>query len=303
MLFKADGIEKYISGVILFDEQVYQKTDEGVVFPEYLKSKGIIPGIKVDQGLVPLEGSLADEKRAKGLDDLYDRCCKYKQLGCGFAKWRCVVKIQGDDLPTERSVKNVVWTLAQYAACCQAAGLVPIVEPEILPDGNHTIERCMAVSIDVLKQQYAALQEYGVYLPGTLLKPNMVTPGMQNPNRATAEQIARATVEALQASVPQSMPGVVFLSGGQSEEEASVNLSAINKAKGSNKWTLTFSYGRALQASAQKAWAGQKDNEGKAQAEFLTRAKANSEASVGKYTGGAGSVAASDSQFVANHTY
>lgn len=303
LLFKADGIQNYISGVILFDEQVYQKTDEGVVFPELLKSKGIVPGIKVDQGLVPLEGSLAKEKRAKGLDDLYERCAKYKSLGCGFAKWRCVVKIEGDELPTQRSVKNVVWTLAQYAACCQAAGLVPIVEPEILPDGTHTIERCKQVTIDVLKQQYAALEEYGVYLPGTLLKPNMVTPGMQCPTRATSEQIANATVEALAASVPQTMPGVVFLSGGQSEEEASVNLSAINKAKGANKWTLTFSYGRALQASAQKAWAGNKDNEGKAQVEFLVRAKANSEASVGKYAGGAVGAAGSDSQFVANHTY
>lgn len=272
------------------------------MFPEYIKSKGLVAGIKVDQGLVPLEGSL-EEKRAKGLDDLYQRCLKYKSDGCDFAKWRCVIKIEGDSLPTARSVKNVVWTLAQYAACCQAAGLVPIVEPEILPDGTHSIERCKQVTIDVLKQQYAALEEYGVYLPGTLLKPNMVTPGMQCTTRATSQEIAAATVEALAASVPQTMPGVVFLSGGQSEEEASVNLSAINNAKGANKWTLTFSYGRALQASAQKAWCGQKENESKAQQEFLIRAKANSEASIGKYAGGASSAAASDSQFVANHTY
>jgi len=307
LLFKSDGIEKYISGVILFDEQVFQKTDEGVLFPDYLKSKGIIPGIKVDQGLVPLEGSL-EEQRAKGLDDLYERCLKYKKLGCDFAKWRCVVKIKGTpgepgSLPTQRSVRHVTWTLAQYAACCQAAGLVPIVEPEILPDGDHPIEVGKAVTIDVLKKQYDALAEYGVYLPGTLLKPNMVTPGMQCPKRSSPEEIAKATVEALHQTVPQTMTGVVFLSGGQTEEEASVNLSAINNQKGGNKWALTFSYGRALQASAQKAWAGKIENEAKAQQEFLKRAQANSLSSIGKYTGGIGGAAAADSQFVANHTY
>ena len=302
LLFKSEGIENYISGVILFDEQVYQKTDEGVAFPQYLRSKGIIPGIKVDQGLTPLEGSL-DEMRAKGLDDLYERCKKYKADGCDFAKWRCVVKIQGDQLPTSRSIHHVTWCLAEYAACCQAAGLVPIVEPEILPDGDHTIERGKAVTEEVLKWQYSALEQYGVYLPGTLLKPNMVTPGMQCPKRATAQEIANATVEALAKTVPQDMTGVVFLSGGQTEEEASVNLSAINNAKGSNKWALTFSYGRALQASAQKAWAGKKDNEGAAQVEFMKRAKANSEASLGKYQGGVEGAAGKDSLFVANHTY
>jgi len=302
LLFKADGIENYISGVILFDEQVYQKTDEGVAFPDYLRSKGIIPGIKVDQGLTPLEGS-SNEQRAKGLDDLYERCLKYKKQGCDFAKWRCVVKIEGDALPTARSIHHVTWCLAEYAACCQAAGLVPIVEPEILPDGNHEIARGKAVTEEVLKWQYLALEQYGVYLPGTLLKPNMVTPGMQCPKRATPAEIAAATVEALAKTVPQEMTGVVFLSGGQTEEEASVNLSAINNAKGPNKWALTFSYGRALQASAQKAWSGKKENEASAAAEFMKRAKANSEASTGKYKGGVGGAAASDSQFVANHTY
>ena len=302
LLFKADGIEKHISGVILFDEQVYQKTDEGVPFPEYLKSKGIIPGIKVDQGLVPLEGSL-EEQRAKGLDDLLERCKVYKKQGCDFAKWRCVIKIEGDTLPTPRSLFHTVWCLAQYAACCQAAGLVPIVEPEILPDGTHSIDRCKQVTIDCLKKQYAALNDYGVYLPGTLLKPNMVTPGMQCPNRATPAQIAEATVTAFQESVPQDVTGVVFLSGGQSEEEASVNLSAINNAKGNNKWALTFSYGRALQASAQKAWAGKKENEAAAQHEFMKRAEANSQASLGQYKGGVAGSAAGESQFVEKHTY
>lgn len=301
LLFKSEGIEQYISGVILFDEQVYQKTDDGIPFPQYLRSKGIIPGIKVDQGLTPLEGS-PEEQRAKGLDDLYQRCLKYKADGCDFAKWRCVVKIH-KDLPTHRSVAHVTWCLAQYAACCQAAGLVPIVEPEILPDGDHSLERGKAVTEDVLKWQYAALEQYGVYLPGTLLKPNMVTPGMQCPNRATAQQIAQATVDALSKTVPQDMTGVVFLSGGQTEEEASVNLSAINNAKGANKWALTFSYGRALQASAQKAWSGKLENEAAAQIEFMKRAKANSEASLGKYSGGVTGAAAADSQFVANHTY
>lgn len=302
LLFKADGNEKYISGVILFDEQVYQKTDEGVLFPDYLKSKGIIPGIKVDQGLTPLEGSL-DEQRAKGLDDLYERCKKYKSLGCDFAKWRCVIKIEKDVLPTQRSIAHTTWCLAEYAACCQAAGLVPIVEPEILPDGDHTIERGKEVTETVLKWQYLALQQYGVYLPGTLLKPNMVTPGMQCPVRATKEQIARATVDALQKTVPQDMTGVVFLSGGQTEEEASLNLSEINKAKGDNKWALTFSYGRALQASAQKAWAGKRENEAQAQKELMGRAMANSLASLGRYEGGTGGSDAATSLHEAGRVY
>lgn len=303
LLFKAPNMETFISGVILFDEQVYQKTDEGQDFPTFLRSKGVIPGIKVDQGLVPLEGSEDNEKRSKGLDDLLVRCRKYKEQGCDFAKWRCVIKIQGDQLPTKRAVHNTTWTLAQYAACCQQAGLVPIVEPEILPDGDHTLERGKQVTIEVLREQYKALADYGVYLPGTLLKPNMVTPGQSCPTKASAQDIAKATVEALAATVPQDMTGVVFLSGGQTEEEASVNLNAINLAKGSNKWALTFSYGRALQASAQKAWGGKKEQEAKGQEEFLKRAKANSEASLGKYTGGVAGAAAADSQFVANHTY
>ena len=256
----------------------------------------------MDQGLVPLEGS-PEEQRAKGLDDLLERCKTYKKQGCDFAKWRCVIKIEGEELPTPRSVRHTTWCLAQYAACCQAAGLVPIVEPEILPDGVHSIERCKQVTLDVLAKQYEALREYGVFLPGTLLKPNMVTPGMQCPNRATAAQIAEATITAFQATVPQSVTGVVFLSGGQSEEDASVNLSAINNQKGSNQWTLTFSYGRALQASAQKAWGGKKENEPAAQNELMKRAQANSEASLGQYKGGVAGTAAGESQFVEKHTY
>lgn len=302
LLLTSPGIENYISGVIFFDEQIYQKTDDGVLFPDYLVKKGIIPGIKVDQGLVELEGS-EEEKRAKGLDDLLKRCQVYKSKGCGFAKWRCVIKIKGNELPTDRSILHTTWCLAQYAACCQSAGLVPIVEPEILPDGDHTIERCKEVTIKVLKLQYDALNAYGVYLPGTLLKPNMVTQGMAHPTKADPTGVAKATVEALAASVPQEMTGVVFLSGGQTEEEASANLSAINNNKGDNKWALTFSYGRALQASAQKAWGGKPENVQKGQEEFLKRAKANSEASMGKYTGGVAGAAGDTSLHVANHTY
>lgn len=200
-----------------------------------------------------------------------ERCKVYKKQGCDFAKWRCVIKIDGNRLPTARSIEHTTWCLAQYAACCQAAGLVPIVEPEILPDGTHSIERCKQVTIETLTKQYSALKKYGVYLPGTLLKPNMVTPGMQCPDRATSTQIAEATVSAFEATVPQEVTGIVFLSGGQSEEEASVNLSAINKHKGANKWALTFSYGRALQASAQKVWGGRREKEQAAQNELMGR--------------------------------
>lgn len=193
--------------------------------------------------------------------------------------------------------------LARYASCCQQAGLVPIVEPEVLPDGDHDVERCQKVTEKVLAAVYKALSDHNVYLEGSLLKPNMVASGMQAAKKSTPQENARATVQALQRTVPPAMPGVVFLSGGQSEEEASVNLSAINQYPGKKPWTLTFSFGRALQASVIKAWGGKKDNLNTAQQELLKRAKVNSLASVGKYTGGSAGSAAGETLFVANHSY
>jgi fructose-bisphosphate aldolase class I len=300
LLFKAD-ISPYISGVIMFDETTRQATDEGVLFTELLKSKNVIPGIKVDLGVVPLQGS-EEETTTQGLDKLTDRCKEYKKAGCRFAKWRCVLKIK-DNLPSQLSILENANVLARYASCCQQAGIVPIVEPEILPDGDHSLERCQKVTEKVLAAVYKALSDHNVYLEGTLLKPNMVTPGQSNPNKSPPQEVARATVEALQRTVPAAVPGIVFLSGGQSEEEASINLNAINQYPGKKPWALTFSYGRALQASAQKAWAGKVENEGASQGELLKRAKANSDASLGKFVAGSAGAAGADSLFVANHAY
>lgn len=272
MLFTSgDEMTKYISGVILFDETVYQKTDDGTPFPKLLQQKGIIPGIKVDTGVVNLQGT-DGESTTQGLDNLTARCKKYFEEGCRFAKWRCVLKI-GPDTPSPLAILENANVLARYATCCQQAGLVPIVEPEILPDGDHDVERCQKVTEKVLAAVYKALNDHHVYLEGTLLKPNMVTSGQSCPKKSTPEQNALATVTALQRTVPPAMPGVVFLSGGQSEEEASVNLNAINQLKAKKPWALTFSYGRALQASALKAWSGKNENLPAGQQEFLKRAK------------------------------
>nr|CAH7725292.1 unnamed protein product [Callosobruchus chinensis] len=291
-----------ISGVILFHETLYQKADDGTPFPELLKQRGIIPGIKVDTGVVPLFGS-QDECTTQGLDDLAKRCAQYKKDGCHFAKWRCVLKIN-EHTPSLQSLIENANVLARYASICQANRIVPIVEPEVLPDGIHNLERAQKVTETVLAFVYKALADHNVYLEGTLLKPNMVTPGMECPNRATPEQIALATVTALQRTVPAAVPGVTFLSGGQSEEEASVNLDAINKFPGKKPWALTFSYGRALQASVLRAWAGKDANVKAGQDELLKRAKANSDASLGKYVAGSVAGKAGDAGlFVKNHAY
>ncbi|CAH1976926.1 unnamed protein product [Acanthoscelides obtectus] len=260
-----------ISGVILFHETLYQKADDGTPFPELLKQRGIIPGIKVDTGVVPLFGS-QDECTTQGLDDLAKRCAQYKKDGCHFAKWRCVLKIN-EHTPSVQALIENANVLARYASICQANRIVPIVEPEILPDGAHDLERTQKVTETVLAYVYKALADHNVYLEGTLLKPNMVTAGMQSANKATPEQVAKATVTALQRTVPAAVPGITFLSGGQSEEEASVNLDAMNKFPGKKPWALTFSYGRALQASVLRAWAGKDENVKAGQDELLKRAK------------------------------
>ncbi|UXI22384.1 ABC transporter [Sarcoptes scabiei] len=301
LLFTSENIEQYISGVILFDETVYQKDDNGTPFPQLLQKKGIIPGIKVDKGVVTLQGS-NNESTTQGLDDLTKRCQEYYNHGCRFAKWRCVLKI-GQDEPSQLAILENANVLARYASCCQQARIVPIVEPEILPDGSHDLERCQKVTETVLAAVYKALNDHHVYLEGTLLKPNMVTPGQSCPQKASPQEIAKATVTALQRTVPAAVPGVVFLSGGQSEEEASVNLNAINQFQGKKPWMLSFSYGRALQASALKAWQGKTENIGAGQKEFLQRAKANSLGSQGQYGGGVVGAAADQDLFVQNHQY
>jgi len=304
MLFNGDPIiANHVSGVILFHETFYQKADDGTPFVELLKKRGIIPGIKLDKGVIPLAGTI-NEATTQGLDDLNARCAQYKKDGAHFAKWRCVHKI-GPHTPSHLALMEVANVLARYASICQQNGLVPIVEPETLPDGDQDLARCQKVTETVLAYTYKALADHHVFLEGTLLKPNMVTPGQAHPGKYSPQDIARATVTALQRTVPPAVPGVVFLSGGQSEEDATIHLNAINQYVGKKPWVLTFSYGRALQASAAAAWNGKDENIGAAQAVLLHRARSNSAASLGKYTGedGAPVSAAAQSLFVAGHAY
>jgi fructose-bisphosphate aldolase class I len=268
---------------------------------QLLQSLNIVPGIKVDKGVVPLAGTIG-ECTTQGLDDLNARCAQYKKDGAQFAKWRCVLKI-GPHTPSHTAMMENANVLARYASICQQNGLVPIVEPEVLPDGEHDLSRCLKVTETVLAYTYKALSDHHVFLEGTLLKPNMVTPGQSCATKFSNVDIAKATVTALQRAVPPAVPGVVFLSGGQSEEDASVNLDAMNKLPMKKPWTLTFSYGRALQASALKAWGGKNENIEAGQAELLKRAKSNGAASVGKYESGVKSAAADTSLFVAGHAY
>lgn len=302
LLFTSDkDMDNYISGVILFHETLFQKSDDGTNFVTVLQNRGIIPGIKVDKGVVNLMGT-EEESTTQGLDDLSSRCQEYYKLGCRFAKWRCVLKIRANT-PSPLSILENANVLARYATECQKAGIVPIVEPEILPDGDHDLERCQKVTEKVLAAVYKALSDHHVYLEGTLLKPNMVTPGQSCSKKYTPQDIAKATVTALQRTVPAAVPGITFLSGGQSEEEASINLDALNKYPGKKPWALTFSYGRALQASALKAWSGKSENIKAGQQEFLKRAKANSEAALGKYGGGVAGAAAAETLFIKDHAY
>jgi len=302
LLFTGDpALGNHISGVIMFHETFYQKTDDGTPFVKVLQDRGIIPGIKVDKGIVNLPGTF-NECTTQGLDGLMERCAQYKKDGAQFAKWRCVLKI-GPHTPSYLAMIENANVLARYAVICQQNGLVPIVEPEVLPDGDHDIHTAQKVTEQVLAFQYKALADHHVYLEGTLLKPNMVTQGMQHAAKAGPAEVARATVTALSRAVPPAVPGVTFLSGGQSEEDASLNLDAINKFPGKKPWALTFSYGRALQASVLSAWKGNKANVADAQKQLMTRAQANGAAALGKYTGGDGSGAAAQSLYVANHAY
>jgi len=280
-LFETDGMENFISGVILFEETLEQKAADGRRLSEILESKGVIPGIKVDKGAHPMDNS-PSEKLTKGLDGLYDRCVNYHSLGARFAKWRAVITI-GNGIPTDDCIRGNASALAKYAKACQDAELVPIVEPEVLMDGDHTIETCYEVSEKAFKVVFEELDNEGVYLPGILLKPNMVISGKDCPVQGEMNTVAEMTVKCLKASVPAEVPGIVFLSGGQSETEATEHLNAMN-AMGEYPWALSFSYGRALQQSALRAWAGQRENLEITYATFYHRAEMNSKACFGEYS-------------------
>jgi len=280
-LFTARGAEAYISGVILFDETLRQCLSDGRPVPQALREAGLIPGIKVDRGAKPLAGH-PGEKVTEGLDGLRGRLAEYHTLGARFAKWRAVITI-AEGTPSRACIQANAHALARYAALSQEAGLVPIVEPEVLMDGAHTLERCEAVSHLTFHTVFDHLFQEGVLLEGMLLKPNMVISGSSCPEQASVEEVARATVRCLKRTVPAAVPGIVFLSGGQSDELASAHLNALNTL-GAMPWELSFSYGRALQAPALKAWAGDDANRPAAQAAFLHRAQCNGAARRGAYT-------------------
>ena len=280
LLFTTPGVEEYISGVILFDETIRQKSSDGTPFPELLASKGIIPGIKVDTGAKPLAHAQG-ETITEGLDGLRERLEQYRGLGARFAKWRATYSI-AEERPSEYCVWTNAHALARYAALCQEAGLVPIVEPEVLMDGPHTIDRSYHVTAHVLNAVYTELFDQRVDVSGTLLKPNMVLSGYDAPDRAGADEVAEWTVRCFLRHVPAAVPGIVFLSGGQSDLEATANLNAMN-ARGPHPWQLSFSYGRALQAPALKAWSGKAENVEAAQRAYFHRARMNGAARTGRY--------------------
>lgn len=281
MLFTTPGMEKYISGVILYDETIRQSTQDGAPLPRILADKGVMPGIKVDLGTVDLAG-FPGEKVTEGLDGLRGRLSEYVKLGARFAKWRAVIAI-GEGIPTQGCIRANADALARYAALAQEAGLVPIVEPEVLMDGAHDIARCEQATVATLRTVFAALAGQRVHLEGMLLKPNMVISGKDSPVQASAQEIAAATIRVFKRTVPAAVPGVVFLSGGQSAVQATENLNAIN-ALGPQPWQLSFSYGRALQDPALKAWRGDARNVPAAQKILLHRAMSNSAARDGKWS-------------------
>lgn len=303
LLFATDkAVGNYLSGVILFEETLYQKADDGTPFVKLIQDRGIVPGIKVDKGVVQLLGT-DEETTTQGLDGMADRCKKYYEAGARFAKWRCVLKI-GNGRPSPLAILENANVLARYASICQLNGLTPIVEPEILTDGDHDLEACMVASEKVLAAVYKALSDHHVYLEGTLLKPNMVLPGHSCAKKYTPEQVAMATVTVFQRTLPVAVPGVTFLSGGQSEVDATVHLNAINAFKATKPWSLSFSYGRALQASVLQTWKGKPENVKAAQDVLLHRARCNGLAALGKYQGEDASTAeAAKDLHVADHQY
>lgn len=282
MLLTTPKLGEYISGAILFDETLRQSTRDGVPFTKIMNDAGIIPGIKVDKGTHPLAG-FPDEVVTEGLDGLRARLEEYYRLGARFAKWRAVIRI-GEDIPTGTCIDANAHALARYAALCQEQGLVPMVEPEILLDGDHDIDTCYEVTEVVLRTLFASLYEHNVMLEGTILKVSMVLPGKDAEEQASIEEVAAATLHCLKASVPATLPGIVFLSGGQSDEDATAHLDAMNRM-GEKPWPLSFSYGRAMQSAALKIWAeDMAGNVTKAQETVYARARENGLAALGEWT-------------------
>jgi fructose-bisphosphate aldolase class I len=281
MLFTTPGIGDHISGVILYDETIRQQSADGTPFPKVLEQAGVIPGIKVDKGAKPLAGS-ADEKVTEGLDGLRDRLSEYRDLGARFTKWRAVIEI-GDNKPSYLCIHANAHALARFAALSQEAGLVPIVEPEVLMDGDHSVERCYGATEWMLKETFQELFYQRVELEGMLLKPNMVVSGKEAREQASVDEVARLTVKCLRSAVPAAVPGIVFLSGGQSAEVATAHLNAMN-AMGDHPWELSFSFARALQGPALETWRGEESNLQQAQEIFAHRARMNGAARSGSYS-------------------
>jgi fructose-bisphosphate aldolase class I len=281
LLVSTPGAEEHISGVILYDETIRQQTADGRPFCELLSDRGMVPGIKVDTGAKPLAGA-EGEKVTEGLDGLRERLEEYYEMGARFAKWRAVIAIE-DGLPSAYCVDVNAHALARYAALCQEAGIVPIVEPEVLMDGTHSIDRAEDVTLATLRSVFTALLDQRVALEGMILKPNMVLSGTDCEQQAGVDEVAARTLALFRQVVPAAVPGIAFLSGGQSDEQASAHLSAMN-AVGGVPWELSFSYGRALQATPLEAWSGDEANESDAQKAFAHRARCNGEARYGRYT-------------------
>jgi fructose-bisphosphate aldolase class I len=280
MLFTTPGIGDHIGGVILFDETIRQSTTDGVPFPKYLNDLGMLAGIKVDMGAKDLAG-FPGEKVTEGLDGLRERLNEYRELGAKFAKWRAVINI-GEGIPSAYCLSANAHALARYAALCQEAAIVPIVEPEVIMDGGHSLARCAEVTDAALQAVFAELAAHQVALEGIVLKPNMVISGTEAGNRAGPQEVAEATLRSLRAHVPDALPGIAFLSGGQTAQEATVHLGLMNQM-GDLPWELSFSYGRALQAPALDAWRGAESNFAAGQQALAKRARLNSLAHLGKY--------------------
>jgi len=299
LLLSTKGIGQWCSGAILFEETLFQNTTSGKSFVELMNQQGIIPGIKVDKGLVQMTNTKPGETWCMGLDGLAERVQSYYKQGARFAKWRSAVNIPAG--PTPRAMNDVAYGLARYAAICQDNGLVPIVEPEILLDGDHDIDRTYEVAAETWALTFKYLMDQGVLLEGILLKPSMVTPGAECKTRASAEKIAEYTLRLLRNRVPVAVPGIMFLSGGQSEQEATANLNAMNQAP--NPWHVSFSYARALQNNVLKTWLGDDKNKDKAQAALVKRASLNSQAQLGKYDPKTEDASAFENMFQKNYSY
>lgn len=303
LLFTTPNLGDYISGAILFEETLFQNAKDGTPFVDMLKEAGIIIGIKVDMGLKPLCGGGPGETWCAGLDGLYEKCTKAYERGARFAKWRTAIRIDVEkELPSNYAIEEAAHGLSRYARICQEAGLVPIIEPEILLDGKHDISTTATIQERYITAVYQKLQECGVMVEGTVLKPSMTVAGVDCHNKPTAEEVGQMTVQTLERSIPAAMPGVTFLSGGISEEDSSLFLNEMNKIKRKGPWALTFSFSRALQSSCLKAWGGKPANVAAAQKQLLARAQANSEASKGEYTVGS-QPSTEDSLYVKDYVY